>query len=107
MVRANLYETFIDSVNEIGQDKYVKKLTTLAYFKLFLHAELQGRDGLRDIANDVLCRDIQREFGLPSISAAQLSRKHNQADPALLSYKAWNLRFLFPLAAWPSFSWSC
>ncbi|WP_081417481.1 DUF4372 domain-containing protein [Paenibacillus sp. Soil522] len=43
-------KTFIDSVNEIGQDRYVKKLTTLAYFKLFLHAELQGRDGLRDIA---------------------------------------------------------
>lgn len=77
-------KTFIDSVNEIGQDKYAKKLTTLAYFKLFLHAELKGRDGLRDIANDVLCRDVQHELGLPSISAAQLSRKHNQVKPALL-----------------------
>lgn len=77
-------KTFIDSVNEIGQDKYAKKLTTLAYFKLFLHAELQGRDGLRDIANDVLCRNVQHELGLPSISAAQLSRKHNQVEPILL-----------------------
>ncbi|MDQ8735204.1 DUF4372 domain-containing protein [Paenibacillus sp. LHD-38] len=41
-------KTFKDRVTQTGQDKYVKKLTTLAYFKLFLHAELQGRDGLRD-----------------------------------------------------------
>ncbi|BBH21763.1 hypothetical protein Back11_31080 [Paenibacillus baekrokdamisoli] len=77
-------KTFTDRVNEINQDKYVKKLTTLAYFKLFLLAELKGRDGLRDIANDVLSLEIQRELNLPSISAAQLSRKHNQVDPALL-----------------------
>jgi len=70
-------------VTDSGQDKYVKKLTTLAYFKLFLHAELQGRDGLRD-ADDVLCQDVQREIGLESISAAQLSRKHNGVNPALL-----------------------
>lgn len=77
-------KTFIERINDTNQDKYVKKLTTLAYFKLFLHAELQGRDGLRDIASDVLSQDMQRETGLPSISAAQLCRKHNQVDPALL-----------------------
>jgi hypothetical protein len=77
-------KTFIDRVTEIGQDKYVKKLTTLAYFKLFLHAQLKGSDGLREIADDVLCEKFQRELGLGSISASQLSRKHNQVDPGIL-----------------------
>ncbi|MDQ8737985.1 IS4 family transposase [Paenibacillus sp. LHD-38] len=75
---------FIDRVTETAQDKYVKKLTTLAYFKLILHAKLQGRDGLRDIADDVLCEELQKELGLKSISVAQICRKHNQVDPALL-----------------------
>lgn len=77
-------KTFIDRVTHAGQYKCIKKLTTLAYFKLFLHAELQGRDELRDIADDVLCEDIQKELGLETISAAQLCRKQNQVDPALL-----------------------
>jgi hypothetical protein len=76
--------TFTDLVTETLQDKYMKKLTTSAYLKLFLHAQLQGREGLRHIANDVLCKAFQRELGLISISAAQLSRKHNQVDPDLL-----------------------
>ena len=77
-------KTFTDCVKEQNQDKYTKKLTTLAYFKLFLHAELQGRDGLRDIANDVLCPAFQQELGLSSISSSQLCRKNNQVNPALL-----------------------
>ncbi|WP_270166691.1 IS4 family transposase [Paenibacillus sp. SYP-B4298] len=76
--------TFTEWVTETQQDKYVKKLTTAAYLKLFLHAQLQGREGLRHIADDVLCKAFQRELGLKSISAAQLSRKHNQVDPELL-----------------------
>ncbi|CAM3124095.1 IS4 family transposase [Paenibacillus sediminis] len=76
--------TFTDWVIGTQQDKYVKKLTTAAYLKLFLHAQLQGRKGLRHIADDVLCKAFQRELGLKSISAAQLSRKHNQVDPDLL-----------------------
>ncbi|WP_375541326.1 DUF4372 domain-containing protein [Paenibacillus sp. L3-i20] len=54
-------KTFIDRVANSGQDKYVKKLITLANFKLILHAELQGRDGRRDIADNVLCADVQKE----------------------------------------------
>ncbi|MDQ8738388.1 IS4 family transposase [Paenibacillus sp. LHD-38] len=77
-------KTFTNQIAETGQDKYVKKLTTPAYLKLFLHAQLQGRDGLRDIADDVLCKEFQQELGLESISAAQLCRKHNQVDPDLL-----------------------
>ena len=77
-------QTFKERIAEVGQDKYVKKLTTPAYLKLFLHAQLQQRDGLREIADDVLSEEFQKELGLVSISAAQLSRKHNQVDSTLL-----------------------
>lgn len=76
--------TFTNGVDETQQDKYVKKLATTAYLKLFLHAQLQGREGLQHISDDVLCKAFQRELGLESISAAQLSRKHNQVNPDLL-----------------------
>lgn len=79
-------KTFTDAVAECQQDKYTKKLTTTAYLKLFLLAELQSREGLRHIADDVLCESLQRELGLTSISAAQLSRKHKQVDPELLRH---------------------
>ncbi|MFD0717715.1 IS4 family transposase [Paenibacillus sp. GCM10027626] len=77
-------KTFTNAVAECHQDKYTKKLTTTAYLKLFLHAQLHSREGLRHIADDLLCENLQRELGLESISAAQLSRKHNQVDPELL-----------------------
>lgn len=77
-------KTFKDRIETTHQDKYVKKLTTLAYLKLFLHAQLQQRDGLREIADDVLSEEFQKELGLNSISASQLSRKHNQVDACLL-----------------------
>lgn len=77
-------KTFTTAVTECQQDKYTKKLTTTAYLKLFLLAQLQNREGLRHIADDVLCEELQRELGLTSISASQLSRKHKQVDPELL-----------------------
>ncbi len=79
-------KSFKDSIAESGQDKYVKKLTTIAYCKLFLHAQLQNRESLRDIADDVNNLEFQRELGFSSISAAQLCRKHNQVDPDLLQH---------------------
>ena len=77
-------KTFTERVAAADQDKYVKKLTTLSYFKLFLHAQLQQRDGLREIADDVLSKGFQKELGINSISYSQLCRKHNQVDPDLL-----------------------
>jgi hypothetical protein len=71
-------------VDETDQDKYVKKLTTKAYLLLFLHAQLQQREGLRAIADDVLSKEFQQELGLVSISPAQLCRKNNRVEPALL-----------------------
>lgn len=84
MAFSNLYEYVHDRIAQTGQDKYVKKLTTPAYLELFLHAQLQRRDGLQDIADDVLCKEFQQELLLESIRAAQLCRKHNQVDPDLL-----------------------
>ncbi|QAV15015.1 IS4 family transposase [Brevibacillus agri] len=75
---------FQQRIDETDQDKYVKKLTTKAYLLLFLHAQLQQREGLRAIADDVLSKKFQQELGLSSISPAQLSRKNNRVDPALL-----------------------
>lgn len=63
---------------------YVRKLTITAYLKLFLYAQIQSREGLWHIADDMLRKPFQRELGLESISVAQLSRKHNQVDPNLL-----------------------
>jgi hypothetical protein len=79
-------KTFTERVREMEQDKYVKKFTTLSYLKLFLHVQIHQRDGLREIAADVLCEDFQRELGIQSISASQLSRKHNQVDSSLLKH---------------------
>lgn len=75
---------FTSDVARYEQDKYTKKLTTMAYLKLFLLAQLQQREGLRHLADDLLDLKVQRELGLSSISPSQLSRKHNQVQPKLL-----------------------
>lgn len=72
-------------IDQSKQDKYVKKFTTKAYIQLFLHAELQNRVGLRAIADDLVQEEFQRTLGLESISASQLSCKHNSVDPSLLA----------------------
>jgi hypothetical protein len=76
---------FQQRVDEMNQDKYTKKLMTEAYLLLFLHAQLQQREGLRAIADDALNEDFQQELDLTSISAAQLSRKHQQVSTNLLA----------------------
>jgi hypothetical protein len=96
-------KTFKDRIAATGQDKYVKKLTTLAYLKLFLHAQLQQRDGLREIADDVLCEEFQQELDLNAISASQLSRKHNQVDSALLEQVFMSLVLQIRRRTTPSF----
>jgi IS4 transposase len=74
-----------EKIDQSNHDKYAKKLTTKAYILLFLHAQLQKREGLRAIADDLLQEEFQKEVGLESISAAQLSRKHRQVHPTLLA----------------------
>jgi hypothetical protein len=70
---------------ETGEDRYVKKLDTLAYLLIFIDAQLQQHRGLRDIAAD-LCHNeaFQQELGLRCISTSQLSRKNNKLSPEIL-----------------------
>ncbi|WP_409179063.1 DUF4372 domain-containing protein [Brevibacillus fortis] len=77
---------FYQEVASNDQDKYVKKLTTPSYLLLFLHAQLQQREGLRAIADDALKTKFQLELGFTSISTSQLSRKHQQMNTQLLQY---------------------
>lgn len=84
MACINLYKMFTTVVAECQQDKYTKKLTITVYLKLFLLVQLQNCEGLHRIADDVLCRDLQREPGLTSISTSYLNRKYKQVDPELL-----------------------
>src|SRR5665647_3788860 len=66
-------------------DRYVKKLSTLVYLFLFIEAQLEKRTGLRSIMRALQAdEDLQRALGIPSISAAQLSRKNNKLDPEVL-----------------------
>ncbi|NHN30830.1 DUF4372 domain-containing protein [Paenibacillus agricola] len=52
-------KTFKERIAQGEQDNYVKKFTTYAYLKLFLHAQIQ-QEGLREIAADVLFKDFQK-----------------------------------------------
>src|SRR5690625_3173705 len=72
-------------VNNLEQDKYTKKLTTEAYIKLMLYAQLHETEGLEAISDALLNADFQREVGFKSISASQLSRKNNEIDPSILA----------------------
>ncbi|WP_202081794.1 DUF4372 domain-containing protein, partial [Caldalkalibacillus salinus] len=76
---------FQEKVDELQQDKYVKKLTTKAYLLLLLHAQLHGKESLGAISDGLLDEDFQSVLGLDSISASQLSRKNNEVDTSLLA----------------------
>src|SRR5690625_2747507 len=75
----------LTQVNNLEQDKYTKKLTTEAYIKLMLYAQLHETEGLEAISDALLNADFQREVGFKSISASQLSRKNNEIDPSILA----------------------
>ncbi|MBE0338705.1 IS4 family transposase [Paenibacillus sp. 23TSA30-6] len=70
---------------EFGDDRYVKKLHTLAYLLIFIDAQLQQHRGLRDIVADIQHHEgFHSELGMDSISTSQLSRKNNKVSPELL-----------------------
>ncbi|WEG10920.1 IS4 family transposase [Pullulanibacillus sp. KACC 23026] len=57
-------------------DKYVKKLDTLTFAKLFIFAQINQLESLKLISNKVKrLKKLQKELGLKSISQSQLSRK--------------------------------
>ncbi len=72
-------------VEELKLDSYTKKLSTEAYIKLLLFAQLNETESLRAISDALLDDDLQSELGFESISASQLSRKNNEMDPLILS----------------------
>lgn len=65
-------------------DKYVKKLNSLAFTKLFIYAQLKNLPNLRRISEQVARKKtLQRIIGLKSISKSQLSRKQSQIPPEI------------------------
>lgn len=72
-------------VDILNQDYYTKKLTTEAYLKIMLFAQLHETESLHAISDALLDEDFQQALGFQSISASQLSRKNNELDPSLLS----------------------
>lgn len=72
----------------LNQDYYTKKLTTeayLAYLKLMLFAQLHETESLHAMSDALLDDDLQKAWGLDSISASQLSRKNNGINPSILA----------------------
>lgn len=66
-------------------DKYVKKLDTLAFIKLFIYAELAEIENLTEISLEVNhSSQLQEALQLQSISTSQLSRKLRQIPPTFL-----------------------
>jgi IS4 transposase len=74
-----------EQVEELKQDYYTKKLTTEAYIKLLLFAQLHGMESLHEISDALLDDHLQATLGFESLSASQLSRKNNRIDPTILS----------------------
>jgi hypothetical protein len=81
-INSNIFE---DLRSTSTLDRYVKKLNTTVFLLLFIEAQLAKRRGLRSIMRAVQADEaMQKELGISSISAAQLSRKNNKLDPEVL-----------------------
>ncbi|WP_028977408.1 IS4 family transposase [Sporolactobacillus terrae] len=76
----------MEHVSELKQDYYTKKLTTEAYIKLLLFAQLHECQSLEEMSDALLDEDLQKALGFESISASQLSRKNNEINPTILSH---------------------
>jgi IS4 transposase len=74
-----------EQVKEYKQDYYTKKLTTEAYIKLLLVAQLNEFESLEEMSDALLDEDLQNSLGFGSISPSQLSRKNNEINPVILS----------------------
>lgn len=65
-------------------DKYVKKLDTMAFAKLFIFAQLHQIASLTDISLRIKNKkNVQKEVGMKSISKSQLSRKLGHIPPGI------------------------
>jgi hypothetical protein len=69
-------------IEEMKLDKYVKKLDSLTFIKLFIYAQLKQLSSLKAISFKVRHKKkLQKELGLKSISKSQLSRKLSDLPP--------------------------
>src|SRR5690625_5196661 len=79
------FKKLCEKVEVLKQDYYTKKLTTAAYLKLMLFAQLHETESLHAMSDALLDDDLQQELGFAAISASQLSRKNNEIDPSILA----------------------
>lgn len=67
---------FTKMADQMKIDKYVKKLDSLTFTKLFIYAQLEKLPSLKRISQKVKRKKkLQKELGFKSISQSQLSRK--------------------------------
>ncbi len=70
--------------DQLELDKYVKKLRTLPFAKLFIYAQLQKTSSLTDISFELKNNTVlQKELGIKTISTSQLSRKLRDIPPSI------------------------
>ncbi|MDD2401765.1 MAG: IS4 family transposase [Clostridia bacterium] len=77
-------ERFFQRLSELNADKYVKKLTTKNLIQLFVLAQLEQQQSLRDISNSLNSDELSQSLNLESISAAQLSRRIRDLSPKII-----------------------
>jgi hypothetical protein len=71
--------------DHLNLDKYVKKLDTLTFVKLFIYAQLTQTSSLTGISFQLKNNQfIQKELGLETISTSQLSRKLRDIPPGVI-----------------------
>ena len=74
-----------EQVKELNQDYYTKKLTTEAYIKLLLFAQLHEFKSLEAMSDALLDEDLQKTLGFESISASQYPEKTIRSTQLILS----------------------
>ncbi|GEL78634.1 IS4 family transposase [Tenuibacillus multivorans] len=79
------FEKLYEQTEIFKSDYYTKKLTTKAYILFMLYAHLQESESLHAMSDTLLDEDLQDALGLQSISASQLSRRHNTMDTQILT----------------------
>ncbi|MDM8101712.1 IS4 family transposase [Oceanobacillus oncorhynchi] len=79
------FKKLFEQVTIHQQDTYTKKLTTEAYLKVMLYAQVHETEGLQALSDALLDGDFQKASGIESISASQLSRKNNEVNPSILA----------------------
>jgi Transposase DDE domain/Domain of unknown function (DUF4372) len=74
-------------IKELRLNRYVKKLDIIRFIKLFIYAQLNQISSLQDISLSLNeNQSLQKELGISSISASQLSRKLRDIDSEVFRF---------------------